>query len=84
MTSNTLEIPVTVDPKGALVSGLQFEFTFDPAKIKFEELLANVPNTWYVFSSCNDGCVKFGACRLYTSEAADDLPGVCADCLRVQ
>jgi hypothetical protein len=52
---------VSVDPKGALVSGLQFEFTFDPAKIKFEELLANVPNTWYVFASCKDGRVKFGA-----------------------
>lgn len=61
VTSNTLEIPVTVDPKGALVSGIQFEFTFDPAKIKFEELLANVPNTWYVFASCKDGRVKFGA-----------------------
>jgi hypothetical protein len=61
VTSNSVEIPVSVDPKGALVSGLQFEFTFDPAKIKFEELLANVPNTWYVFASCKDGRVKFGA-----------------------
>ena len=61
VTSNTIEIPVSVDPKGNAVSGLQFEFTFDPAKIKFEELLANVPNTWYVFASCKDGRVKFGA-----------------------
>jgi hypothetical protein len=61
VTSNSIEIPVTVDTKGGSVSGLQFEFTFDPTKIKFEELLANVPNTWYVFASSKDGRVKFGA-----------------------
>ena len=60
VTSNSIEIPVTVDTKGGSVSGLQFEFTFDPTKIKFEELLANVPNTWYVFASSKDGRVKFG------------------------
>ena len=61
VTSNTIEIPVTVDTKGSSVSGLQFEFTYDPTKIKFEELLSNVPNTWYVFARSRDGRVKFGA-----------------------
>jgi hypothetical protein len=69
VTSNSIEIPVTVDTKGGSVSGLQFEFTFDPTKIKFEELLANVPNTWYVFASSKDGRVKFGALDKNNSES---------------
>ena len=69
VTSNTIEIPVSIDTKGASVTGLQFEFTFDPAKIKFEELLATVPNTWYVFASSKDGRVKFGALDKNNSEA---------------
>lgn len=68
VTSNTIEIPVTVNTKGASVSGLQFEFTYDPTKIKFEELLSNVPNTWYVFASSKDGRVKFGALDKNNSE----------------
>jgi hypothetical protein len=68
VTSNTIEIPVSVDTKSSSVSGLQFEFTFDPAKIKFEELLATVPNTWYVFASSKDGRVKFGALDKNNSE----------------
>jgi hypothetical protein len=69
VTSNTVEIPVSIDTKGTSVTGLQFEFTFDPAKIKFEELLATVPNTWYVFASSKDGRVKFGALDKNNSEA---------------
>jgi len=61
VTSNTIEIPVGLDTKGLNVSGLQFEFTFDPAKIKFEELIPTVPATWYVFANTKDGRVKFGA-----------------------
>lgn len=69
VTSNTIEIPVSVDAKSSNVTGLQFEFTFDPAKIKFEELLANLPNTWYVFASSKDGRVKFGALDKNNSES---------------
>lgn len=69
VTSNTIEIPVSVDAKGQSVTGLQFEFTFDPTKIKFEELLTNVPNTWYVFANTKDGRVKFGALDKNASEA---------------
>ena len=61
VTSNTVEIPVGLDTKGLNVSGLQFEFTFDPAKVKFEELIPTVPATWYVFANTKDGRVKFGA-----------------------
>lgn len=69
VTSNTIEIPVSVDTKGQSVSGLQFEFTFDPSKIKFEELLTTVPNTWYVFANTKDGKVKFGALDKNNSES---------------
>ena len=69
VTSNTIEIPVSIDTRGASVTGLQFEFTYDPTKIKFEELLTNVPNTWYVFAKSKDGRVKFGALDKNNSEA---------------
>jgi hypothetical protein len=61
VTSNTIEIPVSIDTKGSNVGGLQFQFTYDPAKIKFEELANNLPNTWYAFVNAKDGIVKFGA-----------------------
>lgn len=61
VTSNTIEIPVGIDTKGNNVGGLQFQFTYDPAKIKFEELANNLPNTWYTFVNAKDGIVKFGA-----------------------
>ena len=61
VTSNNIEIPVTVDTKGANVSGLQFEFKYDPTKIKFEEVLLNLPNTWYTFVNTAAGRVKFGS-----------------------
>jgi len=61
VTSNTIEIPVSIDTKGNNVGGLQFQFTYDPTKIKFEELANNVPNTWYTFVNAKDGIVKFGA-----------------------
>lgn len=59
--SNSVEIPIKIDTKGANVSGLQFEFEFDPSKIKFEEIASDIPNTWYVFANSKSGKVKFGA-----------------------
>jgi hypothetical protein len=61
VTSNTIEIPISIDTKGNNVGGLQFQFTYDPTKIKFEELANNLPNTWYTFVNTKDGIVKFGA-----------------------
>jgi hypothetical protein len=42
------------------MSGLQFEFVFDPIKVKFESVTSDVP-TWLVFASYGPGRVKFGA-----------------------
>jgi hypothetical protein len=61
VTSNNVEIPVSLNTNGISVSGLQFEFQYDPSKIKFEELKSELPNTWYLFVNSKDGKVKFGA-----------------------
>ena len=61
VTSNTIEIPVTVDTKGTALGGLQFQFDYDPTKIKFEELASVLPDNWYVFANAKEGRVKFGA-----------------------
>jgi hypothetical protein len=61
ITSNTIEIPVNIDTKGNSVGGLQLEFVYDPNKIKFEEMVSNVPNSWFVFANAKNGIVKFGA-----------------------
>ena len=61
VTSNNIEIPVNVTTNGNFVTGLQFQFDYDPTKIKFEELSPNIPNTWYLLVNSVDGKIKFGA-----------------------
>ena len=61
VTGNTIEIPINIDTKGNSVGGLQLEFAYDPTKIKFEEMVSTVPNSWFVFANAKDGVVKFGA-----------------------
>ena len=61
VTSNNIEIPVAIDTKGVNVGGLQFQFDYDPTKLKFEELATTLPSTWFVFANAKDGKVKFGA-----------------------
>jgi hypothetical protein len=61
VVSNTIELPVTVNTNVSNVGGLQFQFEYDTTKIKFEELLTDLPNTWYVFANSKSGKVKFGA-----------------------
>lgn len=60
VTSNSIEIPVTIS-SGTDISALQFEFAYDASKLKFENVVSNVPNTWYTFASADNGKVKFGA-----------------------
>jgi len=61
VTSNNVEIPITLNTNGNSVGGLQFEFNYDNSKIKFEELKSEVPNSWYIFVNSKEGKVKFGA-----------------------
>ena len=60
VTSNNVEIPVTLNTNGNKVGGLQFEFNYDNTKLKFEELKSEVPNSWYIFVNSKEGKVKFG------------------------
>lgn len=61
VTSNNVEIPVSLTTNGNSVSGIQFEFDYDKTKLKFEELKSELPNSWYIFVNSKDGKVKFGA-----------------------
>ena len=61
ITSSTIDIPVEVDANTLNVAALQFEFTYDPAKIKFEQIFNELPNTWYTFVDNKAGKIKFGA-----------------------
>ncbi len=61
VTSNSIEIPVKVSTNGNKVGALQFEFSYDDSKIKFEELKNELPNKWYVFANKGKGYIKFGA-----------------------
>ena len=58
--SDNIEIPVRIDTKGEKVAGLQFEFTYDHTKIKFEEVKSALPNGWFVFGTPKEGKIKFG------------------------
>ena len=62
LTSNTIEIPIAVNTNGNKLSGLQFEFRYNPASIKFEEIMNQMPNTWYAFAdNTKPGVIRFGA-----------------------
>jgi hypothetical protein len=61
VTSNSIEIPVKVSTNGNKVGALQFEFSYDESKLKFEELKNELPNKWYVFANKGKGYIKFGA-----------------------
>ena len=60
VTANQFTIPVGLDTKGGNLSGLQFEFVYDPNKVKFESIKADMP-TWVVFVNNHEGRIKFGA-----------------------
>jgi hypothetical protein len=60
-TASTIDIPVEVNAGTLNVAALQFEFTYDPTKIKFEQIFNDLPNTWYTFVDNKSGKIKFGA-----------------------
>jgi hypothetical protein len=60
LTSDQFTIPVNINTNGANLSGLQFEFVYDPTKVKFESIKCDIP-TWIVFVNNHEGRIKFGA-----------------------
>jgi hypothetical protein len=61
VVSNSIEIPVEVKTGTYNVSALQFEFIYDPTKIKFESIASDLPNTWQTFVDNKPGRLKFGS-----------------------
>ena len=61
VTSNTIEIPININPNGNSVSALQFQLEYDSTKIKFEQLSPSLPTSWITFVNAKSGKVKFGA-----------------------
>jgi len=61
VTSNDIVIPIAVNTNGASLGGLQFQFNYDPSKLKFNEVKTDLPANWYVFANAKSGVIKFGA-----------------------
>jgi hypothetical protein len=61
VTSNDIIIPIAVNTNGASLGGLQFQFDYDPTKLKFNEVKTDLPANWYVFANAKSGVIKFGA-----------------------
>ena len=61
VTSNDIVIPIAVNTNGASLGGLQFQFNYDPTKLKFNEVKSDLPANWYVFANAKSGIIKFGA-----------------------
>ncbi len=61
VVSNGVEIPVAISTGSYNVSALQFEFIYDPTKIKFESIASDLPNTWQTFVNNKNGRIKFGS-----------------------
>jgi hypothetical protein len=61
ITASTIEIPVEINTGTNKLAAVQFEFTYDPAKIKFESISNQLPNTWYTFVDAKEGKIKFGS-----------------------
>jgi hypothetical protein len=76
VTSNSIEIPVKVSTNGNKLGAVQFQFSYDTSKLKFEELKNEMPNGWYVFANKGEGYIKFGALdqNLKTPVEGDFIP----------
>jgi hypothetical protein len=74
LTSNEFTIPVNVNTNKTELSALQFEFVYDPKKVKFESIKVDMP-TWVVFVNNTEGRIKFGAVdrEMKTPYAGKDL-----------
>jgi hypothetical protein len=61
ITASTIEIPIEINTGTNKLAALQFEFVYDPTKIKFESISNQLPNTWYTFVDNKEGKIKFGS-----------------------
>jgi hypothetical protein len=61
ITASTIDIPVEINTGSNKLAALQFEFVYDPTKIKFESISNQLPNTWYTFVDAKEGKIRFGS-----------------------
>jgi len=61
VTSSDIQIPVNINTNGNNLSGIQFEFIYDPTKVKFEELKSQVSNQWAIYVNSKAGTIRFAA-----------------------
>lgn len=57
-----LYVPFNVSTNGKQNAALQFEMSYDPTKVKFEEILSNIQGPWlqYVTHDPQKGIIRFG------------------------
>jgi hypothetical protein len=60
VTSNTINIPFTLDTRGIKLTALQFEVKYDATKVKFEKMDVNTPS-WVSFVNPMGNVIRFGA-----------------------
>lgn len=58
----SLFVPLNVSTNGLYNTGMQFEMRYDKTKVKFEEVISNVPGPWlqYVTHDAENGIIRFG------------------------
>ena len=61
ITASNIDIPIEINTGSNKLAALQFEFVYDPTKIKFEQIINDLPNTWYTFVDAKEGKIKFGS-----------------------
>ena len=57
-----MNVPFNISTNGLTNFGLQFEMKYDPTKVKFDEIVSNLPNEWlqYVTHDDRNGIIRFG------------------------
>jgi hypothetical protein len=61
VTSDNIVIPININTNSNKVSAVQFGFTYDANKIRFDEIQSQLPDGWFIFGTPKDGFIKFGA-----------------------
>jgi hypothetical protein len=61
LISNSIIVPININTNSNKVSAIQFAFTYDTSKIKFDEIQSQLPKGWFIFGTPKDGFIKFGA-----------------------
>jgi hypothetical protein len=58
----SLFVPMNVSTNGLYNTGMQFEMRYDKTKVRFDEVISNIPGPWlqYVTHDSENGIIRFG------------------------